>query len=300
MEQEGWSGAQNLHEYVRSQRLTFLYLPTFVAESFFESFDSPDLRWLLFAGEMIRKWGFKLPSTMSYGIVNIYGPTEATLGSTFQKFWAGDTLSLSVGLPIANHQIHIMDNLGSLITTPKVKGHVFIEGIGVTLRGYHNRPQATRDYFIEWNGRRLCKPGDLGSWTQEGNLEIHGRTDDQIKIMGQRFELSEIEFHLTQHRFVKEAVAVFKKEKEIIMAFITWKDTADEAFDETQLKTYLMDKVPREAIPTQIIQLSLFPLNSSGKVDKVALLILVSTHSINSFPECFTISCLIARFVVCD
>jgi SagB-type dehydrogenase family enzyme len=136
------------------------------------------------------------------------GPTETSVWNvhnTVEKVdpaWA----SIPYGRPIANNRYHVMDE--RLRHRPEwVPGELVAEGIGLA-QGYWRDPDATSAKFVNdpVTGKRLYKTGDLGRYLPDGNLEILGRTDFQVKINGYRIELGEIEAALREHPQVREAV----------------------------------------------------------------------------------------------
>jgi amino acid adenylation domain-containing protein len=147
---------------------------------------------------------------------NIYGPTEATIGSTS---WTCRRESsqprVPIGRPIANTQVYILDP--HLNPVPiGVPGELYIGGDGLA-RGYLNRPDLTNDKFIPhpFSGEteaRLYMTGDLARYLPDGNIDYLGRVDQQVKVRGYRIELGEIENALAQHPSVEACVAVARED----------------------------------------------------------------------------------------
>ncbi|UCG72523.1 MAG: amino acid adenylation domain-containing protein, partial [Chromatiales bacterium] len=123
---------------------------------------------------------------------NLYGPTETTIWSTCARVGEADG-PISVGRPIANTRAWIVDE--ALRPLPVgVPGELLIGGDGVTC-GYHARDALTAERFLSWpaTGERVYRTGDRARWRRDGQLELLGRTDDQVKLRGFRIELGEIE-----------------------------------------------------------------------------------------------------------
>src|SRR6476469_6326662 len=145
---------------------------------------------------------------------NTYGPTEATVQSTFTACTTEDGQNVPIGRPIANTQIYILDACTQPVPQG-VTGELYIGGAGVA-RGYLNRPELTAEKFLnnpftdDPNGR-MYRTGDLARWLPDGNIEFLGRNDFQVKIRGFRIELGEIEARLRACAGVGE-VAVIARE----------------------------------------------------------------------------------------
>src|SRR5690606_23486588 len=124
---------------------------------------------------------------------NMYGPTETTIWSTIKQITKVD--DISVGLPIADTDIYILNDRFSVIPPGEV-GEIAIGGKG-TARGYINRSRLTSEKFItitfNETQHRVYRTGDLGFINEKGELSCLGRMDDQVKIRGHRIELGEIE-----------------------------------------------------------------------------------------------------------
>jgi len=115
-------------------------------------------------------------------LLNMYGPTEATVWSTTARVNAG--VPVTIGQPIANTQIYIVDR--ELRPVPLgVPGELLIGGAGV-VRGYLDRPELTAERFVEdvfgQGGERVYRTGDLARWPTSGEIEFLGRLDHQVKI----------------------------------------------------------------------------------------------------------------------
>jgi amino acid adenylation domain-containing protein/thioester reductase-like protein len=227
------------------------------------------LKTLLTGGDVLRQYPSK---DIPFTLVNVYGPTECTVISTTSEVPIGPKECLpSIGRPIANTEIYILDN--NLKPVPfGVVGEVYIGGAGVA-RGYINRPELTEerftlDPFSKRKGARLYKTGDFAKYLPDGSLEYIGRIDNQVKIRGFRIEIGEIEAVLAQHAEVKKAVVVTKGnellEKQLI-AYVIGDITGKE------LREYAKEQLPNYMIPVSFVNLEEFPLTPNGKIDMKAL-----------------------------
>ena len=207
---------------------------------------------------------------------NLYGPTEAAVDVTW---WACDPASdlphVPIGKPIANTEIHIVDE--SLRPVPVgTAGELCIGGVQVA-RGYLNRPELTAERFVpdpfsETPGARLYRTGDLSRFMPDGNIEFLGRRDFQVKIRGFRVELGEIETALESIPGILQAVVTTHARSSgdlELVAYVASLDSAGRATD--GLRVQLLARLPEYMVPTTFVVLDRFPMTSSGKVDRKAL-----------------------------
>ncbi|MGD2085541.1 MAG: amino acid adenylation domain-containing protein [Candidatus Aminicenantes bacterium] len=243
----------------------------------------------------------------SGNVYNTYGPTEATICSTYYRCSPRVPAAIPIGKPIANYIVYILD-ANDQLQPIGVTGELSISGPGIT-RGYLNKPELTaqkfdhdlwdyQDYhdekqierkksneklfrgvqgggFLEKSppGRRrqkLYKTGDRVRWLPDGNIEFLGRMDNQIKIRGYRIELGEIENKLLEHKDIKEAVVVEKTEEtgdKYLCGYIV----SDRQFNASELREYLGQKLPDYMVPWFFIQMHQLPLTPNGKIDRKTL-----------------------------
>ena len=123
---------------------------------------------------------------------------------------------VTIGQPIANTQIHIVDRQHQLVPIGII-GEICVAG-SVLARGYLNRPELTAKTFVEvtlfGKTERIYKTGDLARWLPDGTLEYRGRMDNQIKLRGFRIELGEIEAALSAHNGIQDAVVIARENHE--------------------------------------------------------------------------------------
>jgi len=204
---------------------------------------------------------------------NMYGPTETTIWSTVDRI-ERDSTPISIGRPIANTQVYILDAAGELAPVG-VTGEICIGGAGVAT-GYHQRPELTAERFLPdpyaKGDARLYRTGDLGRWAADGKLYHLGRSDHQVKIRGFRIELGEIEKALSGHTAVQHAVAAVREagpDDPRLVAYVTCHEGEDVII--TDLKRFLRIQLPDYMIPSIIVTLVSMPLTPNGKVDRKAL-----------------------------
>ncbi|AUB36524.1 Glutamate-1-semialdehyde aminotransferase [Nostoc flagelliforme CCNUN1] len=207
---------------------------------------------------------------------NCYGPTEASIDTTFWTCQRGTNYTIApIGRPITNAEIHILDE--NLQPVPVGEsGELYIGGIGLA-RGYLNRPELTTEKFIfnpfsSEAGARLYKTGDLARYLSDGNVEFLGRIDHQVKIRGFRIELGEIEAVLRQHRSVKEVVVIMREKVQgdkRLVAYLTLKQ--EQTAKVEQLRRFLQQKLPIYMMPSAFVILKALPMTPNGKIDRHSL-----------------------------
>ena len=207
-------------------------------------------------------------------IYNGYGPSETTIGVSFKN--VDDTLDITIGKPIANTQIYMVDKSMQLVPLG-VAGELCIAGDGVGA-GYLNRPELTKEKFVSnpfateenGHGKILYKSGDLARWREDGDIEYLGRIDTQIKIRGLRVELGEIESLIASFEGVKLSAATDKKDsngRQYLVGYYT----SDVEVNENKLRKHLSLKLPKYMVPNYFVHLKEIPLTSSGKTDRKKL-----------------------------
>jgi len=212
-------------------------------------------------------------------VVNLYGPCEDTTCSTYAELIRGKREVPTIGKPISNTQIYILDKGGAPMPIG-VAGEIYLGGKG-TARGYLGDSVKTAERFVpdpygKAGGRRLYRTGDLGMWNENGEIEFLRRMDYQIKIRGYRIELGEVETALRQYPGVREAVVTMREDHpgEKYLAAYLVENTPSELESRylmNDLKSYLRSKLPEYMIPAVYILLSSLPLTENGKIDRYAL-----------------------------
>ena len=198
-------------------------------------------------------------------IFNSYGPTEITVSSNMADLTHAE--HITVGRPLPNYQEYIVDTDGNPVPHDVI-GELIIGGPGVA-RGYHKLPELTAKNFVEYNGERMYRSGDYAKWDADGNVEILGRLDNQIKLRGLRIELGEIEGLIEKQPDIKKAVVVIRKlsGQDNLCAYFT----ADREIDVTQLQEELKKHLTHYMVPTAYLQLETIPVTPSGKTNAKAL-----------------------------
>ena len=209
-------------------------------------------------------------------LVNVYGPTETTVWSTATKIAPDLESKPTIGRPIANTRVYIMNN--EILCGIGIPGQLCIAGAGVA-RGYLNQPELTAAKFIDnpYGEGKLYLTGDLARWLPDGNIEHLGRVDHQVKIRGFRIELGEIESQILQLDQVREVIVVAtrsqkwpargkinKTEDKYLCAYVV---CAGE-IETREIRNYLKTKLPQYMIPSHFVKLDKIPLTPNGKIDQ--------------------------------
>ncbi|WP_374229942.1 amino acid adenylation domain-containing protein, partial [Rhodococcus sp. F64268] len=205
-------------------------------------------------------------------VQNLYGPTEAAVSVTYQA--ADATGVVPIGLPEWNVRVYVLD--ARLQPVPLgTPGELYLAGVQLA-RGYVRRPDLTSDRFVASPlgpaGERMYRTGDLVRWIRTDGgavaLDYLGRTDFQVKFRGQRIELGEIETAVLAHPGVTQATALVVPTPtgEQLVAYVV-----GESVDRQALLATVREILPSYMVPSAIVALDEFPLNTSGKLDRKAL-----------------------------
>ncbi|QPH19263.1 hypothetical protein C2857_004451 [Epichloe festucae Fl1] len=195
---------------------------------------------------------------------NCCGPTETTIVNTMSKHVVGEPIS--IGRPTPNNSVHILDSDGRTVPVGAA-GVIWAGGHGVT-RGYVGLESKTKEAYVSDpfanDGSSMYCTGDLGRWREDGNIDILGRVDDQVKVKGFRVELDGVSSSLASAPGVTRATALLVEGD--IHGF-----TVPLGPDVETIVAHTKKLQPYYAIPTKIHQMSAFPTTANGKIDKQSL-----------------------------
>src|SRR5205807_8039853 len=261
-----------LTRLLRDHAVTTVTLPPLMLSMLSEE-DFPEVRTIVAAGDacsadIVARW------SRDRVFLNAYGPTEATVCAAVAECRSGERKP-AIGRPIPNAQVYVLDK--RLQPVPiGVAGELHIGGVGVA-RGYLNRPDLTAEKFIphpftDVPGARLYKTGDLGRFLPDGQIDLIGRLDHQVKLRGARVELGEIEAVLSEHEAVRETLVLARDdatgEKSLVAYVIADRECPPST---SELRGFLRERLPHNMVPSAFLFLDAFPTTPSGKVDRQAL-----------------------------
>jgi amino acid adenylation domain-containing protein len=210
-------------------------------------------------------------------VVSLGGATEVSMDSTLYTVdtCRPDWESIPYGRPMANQTAHVLDRWSNAVPIG-VPGELCLGGVGVAW-GYHNRPDLTAEKFVPdpfsvTPGARLYRTGDCAKYMPDGNLELLGRLDQQVKIRGARVEPGEVEARLRQHPLVKSAVVIGREDTpgdQRLVAYVLANSESPSL--DTELREFVRDNLPAYMVPAAFVRLDRWPLTPHGKIDRKAL-----------------------------
>ena len=202
-------------------------------------------------------------------LMSLGGPTETTIWNISHPIGAAErTAAIPYGRPNANNRAYILDADG-LDTPDWVTGEICAAGTGLA-RGYWADEARTAERFRsdERLGERLYRTGDLGRYLPDGNIDIAGRSDFQIKINGYRIEAGEVETRLTAIGAVKQAVVVRQAAARGHRLVAHLAPAGDARPSEEQIRRELREYLPEYMTPAAFVWHDSLPLTRNGKVDR--------------------------------
>ncbi len=228
---------------------------------------------IMFSGEVmpmkvLNYWKSILPDAM---YVNLYGPTEITCNCTYyicdREF--ANTEVLPIGQAFPNTEILLLDESLKPVSAGET-GEICVRGTCLAL-GYYNNAESTRQAFCQnplnpWYPELIYRTGDMGRVGNDGLLYFAARKDAQIKHMGHRIELPEIEATANALEYIENCCCLYDKGTSRILFFYQAKEPCD-----SQILKDLMQYLPKFMCPNKLIHLTSMPMNKHGKIDRVLL-----------------------------
>lgn len=225
---------------------------------------------VLFSGEImpikhLKEWIKHLPNAE---FVNLYGPTEITCNCTYHII--DKNLDYEKQIPIGkafdNEQVFLLDDNNNLINETRKNGEICVKGTALGL-GYYNDLEQTNSKFIQnpLNNKYIdliYKTGDMGYYDEKYDLYFCGRKDFQIKHLGHRIELEEIETAIGKIDNVERACCIYIEEKNKIYGFYMGN------ISKTELREDLKKSLPMYMIPNVLTEIEEMPMTKNGKIDR--------------------------------
>lgn len=224
---------------------------------------------VMFSGEVmpvkqLRMWQEALPEAE---FVNLYGPTEITCNCLYypvKRIFENEE-KIPLGKPFAGRKVFLLGESGNEIVVAGEVGEICVAGESLAEGYYKNQKETEARFCYFMNNeqhQRYYRTGDLGYYDVYGELYFAGRKDFQIKHMGHRIELEEIECALNQIEGVEKSCCFMNQKRNRLVAFYLGDVTGE------VIRTQLGKKVPSYMIPHKIIQVNQMPLNKNGKTDR--------------------------------
>lgn len=283
-------GGDYIAQFLKDSKITLLHVVPTLAASWMAVWQnvtiSTQLRATFFAGEplygdLVRKWQKFFPCSQ---VVNLYGPTETTLAKCYHIVKTIKDGIQPVGRPLPETSILVLSATGRRCVAGEV-GEVAVVTAYRT-KGYMTR-MGLHDPFVRYSSATtsssiIYRTGDQGRINEYGELEILGRSDDQIKIRGVRIEPAEIVSILHRHPQVSNAYVGLITNESSEKILVAWVATLDPMAPqlERRLQDHLRCFLPVTHIPSAFVLLTSLPTSINGKVDR-SRLPMPKSHSSN-------------------
>ncbi|MFF5535965.1 amino acid adenylation domain-containing protein [Streptomyces cinerochromogenes] len=271
-----------LRDWLVGERISHSLMMTATAERCW-SLGWPDdtvLRNVRVAGERLRTWP---PDTLPFEVVNVYGSSEATVVTTCNLSAVSRTLTEDerlhrappVGRPVPGVNVHVLDE--SLAPVPPGEpGELYVSGAGLSL-GYLNQPATNEEKFLpnplpDDPHPVLYRTGDVARRWPDGEIEVIGRADDEVKIRGYRVHLGEVESALARQPGVLQAAVTVTEPADGERRLAGYLVTAPSAPPLlSEIRRALRRTLPAYMVPVTLTVLDEIPVGPGGKVDRAAL-----------------------------
>jgi len=265
-----------VYELLEDEELTFAAIPPSILsilKPYFSEIDLPKLKYLILTAEashvdIVKEF---YPSIPNAEVVNLYGPSEATIYCT-SYFATGRDIKnyngmLSIGKAFSGIDFLILKEDDSVADVSE-KGEFCISGSQV-MHGYWKNIEKTQEVFIQKDGKKYYRTGDVCYIDSEGDIMYCGRKDHQVQINGFRVELSEIEHYAKQIHKNGASVVIPKENSLGNLVLHLFLENYSEGKE--KIHEYLKEHLNPYMCPKEIHILDSFPLNNSGKIDRKIL-----------------------------
>ena len=230
-----------------------------------------NIRIVLLGGEVLTRTLLQKFYEHSDGVLmNMYGPTEATVFTTMTPVRPND--HITIGQPLQNTRTYVLDEKRQPVI-PTACGELYIAGECLAA-GYVSRPDLTEAAFVEdiyFPGEKMYRSGDLVRLRLDGSYDFIGRKDAQVKLNGQRVELSEITGAILESGCVKQAATVAVRKEDGSMELCSFYEAEKTENTEEEILAYLRRVLPVYMIPSRMLQLEQLPVTATNKIDMQGL-----------------------------
>lgn len=212
----------------------------------------------LLTGELVQRW--RGPGRR---FINAYGPTEIGIACTALECQEEPSGPVLIGRPMPNRAIYVLDAQDDLAPIG-VRGEIVVGG---HLADGYLDPDLTGSRFVPDPvnpDETVYRTGDLGFWTEAGQLCFSGRADAQVKLRGLRIELGEIENAIQRHDQVAASAVAVKDDQ--LHAYLV--PASAGSLDIDQVRQIVAGEVPSHMVPGRYAVVDELPLTTSGKVDR--------------------------------
>lgn len=228
---------------------------------------------ILFSGEVmplkaLKNFRSHLPNAK---YVNLYGPTEITCNCTYHILDNDCDYAdgIPIGKPFPNEDVILLDENNNRISEVGKVGEICVRGTALAL-GYYSNPEQNAKAFVQnplnpYYPELIYRTGDLARYNENGELVFSGRKDFQIKYMGHRIELEEIEREMSAVDGVEQCCCIFDEKKSRLKGFFVGSIEKDE------LAASMSRDLPAFMIPGVIRKVDEMPLTKNGKIDRKKL-----------------------------
>lgn len=231
------------------------------------------LKRILFCGEVmpnkqLNQWRRALPEVL---YANLYGPTEITDACTYYivNRPMEDYEPLPIGIPCRNTDIIVLNDQNQLVSGDE-RGELCVRGTSLAL-GYYNNPEKTTEAFVQnplnpYYPELIYRTGDIVKYNERGELIYLCRKDFQIKHMGHRIEIGEIETAVLSLPDVENGCVIYDDtEGKIVLFYQATHDVNRE------ILSALRKLLPKYMLPNRFVREERLPMNRNGKIDRVVL-----------------------------
>lgn len=230
-----------------------------------------EVKTLMIGGEPLPLSLLKDIQKVSKGkIYNMYGPTETTIWSTVADLT--ESSYVHIGQPIKDTQIYIVDELLREVADQE-SGEIVIAGAGLA-KGYCKNVEKTNEQFVimerDYTPIRVYRTGDYGCIDKNGMYICNGRKDDQVKLLGHRIELGDVEGNIQKIEGIKNAMVAVTIEQHMVCFYVPEEETTE--LNSQYLTSEAAKSLPDYMIPARWIRVPELLYTASQKSDRKAML----------------------------